>query len=82
MKDGLQKVPKGDKRSRRHVSFPGNLCLHLKDNSAPRQCKKGYKTPLPNLTHRIMGFWVPCILHYLVFLFSSLQINSIQIKSF
>jgi hypothetical protein len=42
--EGLKEVPKGDKWSRRHLSFPGNLCLHLRDISAPR---KGYKTKSP-----------------------------------
>jgi hypothetical protein len=27
MKDELQEVSKGDKWLRRHLSFPGNLCL-------------------------------------------------------
>jgi hypothetical protein len=75
MKDRLQEVPKGDKWSRRYLSFPGNLCLQLRDISALRQCKKVYKNPIPNLTHGITGFQVP--LHfYAVFLFSSLQIKS------
>jgi hypothetical protein len=40
LKDGLQEVPKGDKWSRRHLSFPGNFCLHLRDISALRQYSK------------------------------------------
>jgi hypothetical protein len=36
LKDGLQEVPEGDKWSRRHLSFPGNICLHLRDISALR----------------------------------------------
>jgi hypothetical protein len=40
LKDGLQEVPKGDKWSRRHLSFPGNFCLHLRDISAFRQYSK------------------------------------------
>jgi hypothetical protein len=36
----LQEVPKGDKWSRRHLSSLGNTCLHLRDISAPRECKK------------------------------------------
>jgi hypothetical protein len=44
LKDRLQEVPKGDKWSRRHFFFPGNLCLHLRDISALRQCKKAIET--------------------------------------
>jgi hypothetical protein len=51
--------PKGDKWSRRHLSSLGNVHLHLKGISALRQWKKGYKTPLPTLTHGITSFWVP-----------------------
>jgi hypothetical protein len=40
LKDGLQEVPKGDKWSRRHFSFSGNVCLHLRDISAFRQYSK------------------------------------------
>jgi hypothetical protein len=62
LKDRLQEVTKGDKWLRRHLSFSWNLCLHLRDISAPRQCKKAYKTPFPILTHGITGFQVP--LHF------------------
>jgi hypothetical protein len=58
LKDRLQEVPKGDKWSRRHHSFPGNLCLHPRDISALRQCKKVYKNPIPNLTHGIISLQV------------------------
>jgi hypothetical protein len=40
MKDGLQEVPKGDKWSRRHLSFSGNFYLHLRDISVLRQYSK------------------------------------------
>jgi hypothetical protein len=56
IKDGLQEVPKGDQWSRSHLSFTGNLCLHLRDISAPRQFKKGYKTQSPSLTQGPSAF--------------------------
>jgi hypothetical protein len=59
VKDGLQEVPKGDNWLRRHFSFTGNFCLHLRDISALRRYKKGYKSPISNLTHRTTGFRVP-----------------------
>jgi hypothetical protein len=40
LKDRLQEVPKGDKWSRRHFSFPGNFCLLLRDISALRKYTK------------------------------------------
>jgi hypothetical protein len=40
LKDRLQEVPKSDKWSRRYLSFPGNLCQHLRDISALRQYSK------------------------------------------
>jgi hypothetical protein len=40
VKDGLQEVSKGDKWSRRHLSFPGNVCPRLRDISALRQYTK------------------------------------------
>jgi hypothetical protein len=76
----LQEIPKGDKWSRRHLSFPGNLCLHLRDISALRQCKKAIKTQSPPWPRGplVSGFWSHCIPHYAVFLFFSLQIKSFQ----
>jgi hypothetical protein len=59
LKDGLQEVPEGGKWSKRHLSFPGNLCLHLRDISAPMQCKKRLKNPIPTLVQGITGFRVP-----------------------
>jgi hypothetical protein len=38
LKDGLQKVPKGDKWWKRHFSL-GNAHLHLKGIATIRQCK-------------------------------------------
>jgi hypothetical protein len=40
LKNGLQEVPKGDKWSRRHISFLENFYLDLRDISALRQYSK------------------------------------------
>jgi hypothetical protein len=40
VKDGLQEIPESDKWWRRHLSFPGNICLQLRDTSTLRQYTK------------------------------------------
>jgi hypothetical protein len=45
LKDRLQKVPNGDSWLRRHFSFPGNFCLHLRAISGNK--KKAIKTQFP-----------------------------------
>jgi hypothetical protein len=62
MKDRLQEVPKGDKWSRRHLSFPGNFYQHLRDISALRQYSKRLQNPILKPTHGTTSFWVP--LHF------------------
>jgi hypothetical protein len=47
LKDRLQEVPKGDNWPRRHFSFPGNFCLHLRDISTLKQYEKAIKTKFP-----------------------------------
>jgi hypothetical protein len=47
LKEGLQEVLKGDNWPKRHLSFPGKVCLHLRDISALRQLKKAIKTQFP-----------------------------------
>jgi hypothetical protein len=76
LKDRQQEVPKGGKWLRRHLSFLGNFCLHLRDISALRQCKKSIKTQSPTWPTGPLVSRSPCIPHYAVFLFSSLQIKS------
>jgi hypothetical protein len=44
--------------------------------------QKGYKTHSPPLPMGSAVSRSPCILQYVVFLFSFLQLNSLQIKSF
>jgi hypothetical protein len=77
LKDGLQKVPKGDKWSRRHLSFPGNLCLHPRGISVLRQRKKAIKTQSPTLPTGPPGSGSPCIPHYAVFLSFLFSTNKI-----
>jgi hypothetical protein len=40
LKDVLQDILESEKWSRRHLSYPGNLCLHLRDIPALRQYSK------------------------------------------
>jgi hypothetical protein len=75
LKDELQEVPKGDNWPKRYFSFPGNVCLPLRDISNLGQYKKTIK---PNSQsdpwdHWFLGFTV-C--PHAAFLFSSLQIKS------
>jgi hypothetical protein len=66
-------------RSRRHCFSPGNTILHLKSISALRQyTKKKAIKPNPHADPWDPVSWSPCIPHYAVFLFSSLQIKSFQ----
>jgi hypothetical protein len=57
LKDGLQEVPEGGKWSKRHLSFPGNLCLHLRNISAPHAMQKKAKKPNPHPGPR--DYWFP-----------------------
>jgi hypothetical protein len=59
LKDKLKEVPKGDKWPRRHFSFPGNVCLHLREISTLTQYTKRLKNPISNPTHRTTGLQVP-----------------------
>jgi hypothetical protein len=76
VKDRLQEVSKGDNGPRRHFSFPGNICLLLRDISALGQYTK--KVIKPNLQPdpRDHQFPVPPACPNAAFLFSSLQIKS------
>jgi hypothetical protein len=72
LKDGLQEVPKvvigqGDTSPSQETS----VCTW--DTSLSSGNKKGYKSPIPKLTHRITSFRVP--LHAPMQPFSSLQIK-------
>jgi hypothetical protein len=77
-----RKSQKVDKWLRRHFSSLRNACLHLKGISTLRQCKLGYKTHSPPLPTGSLVSGSPYIRQYAVFLFSFLQLNSLQIKSF
>jgi hypothetical protein len=83
LKDGLQEVPKCDNWPRRHFSFPGNFCLHLRDISTLGQLKKPTKTQFPTwpMGPPVSGSlcMAPCSLSLLLSTYKIFPISAAQV---